>query len=434
MQGPVGRAWRRKHGQLPSIGRIRLGARSGAGIGRTYRDNGRKTFARPMLIPVPRDVRSNVVKAPPARWDDLSRSAYCVLGLPIDAIDMPELLRVIDRVIVDKIPFLLSTPNLNFLVRSRTDFAFSETVLLSELCPPDGMPVVWLARLLGLPIKSRVAGSDLLETLRARPPHQQLRLFLFGGPEGVAETAAAALNRSASGLHCAGFAYPGFGSVEDMSGATTIAKINASRADFLVVALGAEKGQSWLVHNHDRLTVPLRSHLGASINFAAGRLRRAPNVLCKLGLEWIWRIKEEPHLWKRYWRDGCKFLGLIVTTVLPLVALERWAHLYERIYPTLLVGEVADDDTFSLAISGTATRRNIEVARARFRELSATKRTIRINLANTRIIDARFLGLLLMLNKQAKKQNAKLSFIGASFWLRAIFRLNGAGFLLDRSE
>lgn len=389
-----------------------------------------------MLIPVPSDVTAGADKTRPSPvvWDDLSRNVYCVLGLPIDALEMPELLRVIDEVIVDKVRFLLSTPNLNFLVRSRTDAAFRETVLLSELCPPDGMPVVWIARILGLPIRWRVAGSDLLETLRSRPPRKQLNLFLFGGPEGAAEAAASALNKSPTGLRCVGFTFPGFGSVDNMSQESVIAKINASNADFLVVALGAEKGQSWLIHNHDRLTTPVRSHLGASINFAAGRVKRAPNILCKLGLEWLWRIKEEPHLWKRYWQDGCKFLALLMTHILPLAAFERLSHLCERVLPTLRVGRVDQDDTITLTLSGPATRRNVQTALASFRELSMTKRTIRINLAKISVIDARFLGLLLMLNKQAKRHNTELVFFAASYWLRSIFRLNGADFLLDRSE
>lgn len=387
-------------------------------------------LARPMLVPF--DGSADVVEARPrpVRWDDLSRNAYCLLGLPIDAIDMPELIQVIDEAVLHKIPFLISTPNLNFLVHSRSDAAFRETVVLSEICPPDGMPLVWIARLLGLPIRQRVAGSDLFENLKARSPRLPLKLFLFGGPEGAADAAAIALNKRPSGLSCVGSAYPGFGAVEDMSQAGTLAKINESRADFLVVALGAQKGQSWLIRNYDRLEIPVRSHLGASINFASGKIRRAPPALCKLGFEWIWRIKEEPQLWRRYWRDGWKLLGLLVTHILPLAFFERWSHQYERLFPTLLIDKVANDETITLILSGTATRRNTDAAIASFRDLAANKRTIQINLANVSMIDARFLGLLLMLKKQAKKQNADLVLIGASFALRAIFRVNGVGFLL----
>src|SRR4029077_1542805 len=113
---------------------------------------------------------------------DLSRDVHCVLGLPIDVIDLPTSLQRIRLAAAGTSPFLLSTPNLNFLVNARTDGAFRESVQVSDLCPPDGMPIVWIARLLGIPIKERVAGSDIFDALRldtsASPP---LRVFLFGG-------------------------------------------------------------------------------------------------------------------------------------------------------------------------------------------------------------------------------------------------------------
>ena len=99
--------------------------------------------------------------------NDLARNVYCVLGLPIDALDMPMILRRIDAAAASRSPFLISTPNLNFLVNSRSDSEFRESVLDSDLCPADGMPVVWIARLIGVPIRQRVSGSDIFEALKA---------------------------------------------------------------------------------------------------------------------------------------------------------------------------------------------------------------------------------------------------------------------------
>src|SRR5208282_5209042 len=89
----------------------------------------------------------------PAIPDDLSREVYCILGMPIDAIEMPAVLHSIDAAAANGAPFLISTPNLNWLVNSQQDAEFRESVLLSDLCPTDGMPIVWIARLMGLPIK-----------------------------------------------------------------------------------------------------------------------------------------------------------------------------------------------------------------------------------------------------------------------------------------
>jgi len=86
--------------------------------------------------------------------------------------------------------------------------------------------------------------------------------------------------------------------------------INASQADFLVVALGAKKGQAWILHNLEHLQVPVVSHLGAVVNFVAGTVQRAPAAWQRAGLEWLWRIKEEPALFGRYWNDGLALFGL----------------------------------------------------------------------------------------------------------------------------
>ena len=109
--------------------------------------------------------------------DDLSREVYCFLGLPIDAIEMPSVLRRIELAAAGSAPFILSTPNLNYLVNSQLDPEFRESLLQSDLCIADGVSIVLSARLLGIPIKERVAGSDILAALKAkRSPENPLRL------------------------------------------------------------------------------------------------------------------------------------------------------------------------------------------------------------------------------------------------------------------
>ena len=153
-----------------------------------------------------------------SKSDDLSRNVYCVLGVPIDAVDMPGLLRTVHNAARDRTPFLVSTPNLHFLVNSQKDPEFRESLLLSDLCPADGMPIVWIARLIGLPIKDRIAGSSMLEALKAENrSKERLKVFLFGGGEGIVELAAKKLNQSGTGLLCVASINPGYGTIEEMS-------------------------------------------------------------------------------------------------------------------------------------------------------------------------------------------------------------------------
>eukprot|EP01038_Epipyxis_sp_PR26KG_P003480 gene3480-biopygen2582 len=109
------------------------------------------------------------------------------------------------------------------------------------------MPIVWVARLMGVPVPERVSGADVFERL-GRPGSSPLSTYFFGGPPGGAANACARLNDARGPLTCLGFDAAGFGDIDDMSAQATLDRINASGADFLVVALGATKGQAWIEH------------------------------------------------------------------------------------------------------------------------------------------------------------------------------------------
>jgi N-acetylglucosaminyldiphosphoundecaprenol N-acetyl-beta-D-mannosaminyltransferase len=364
--------------------------------------------------------------------DDFSREVYCFLGFPIDIIEMPSVIRRIELAAVSGSPLLLSTPNLNFLANSQCDPEFQESLLLSDLCIVDGMSVVWSARLMGIPIRRRVAGSDVLAELKAkRGSETPLKLFLFGGPNGVALAASRALNAQPDGVHCVGLLYPGFGEVDELSGEEMIEKINSSGADFLVVALGSKKGQLWLKRNHSRLRVPVRAHFGAALGFEAGTIKRAPRILQKCGLEWLWRIKEEPFLWRRYWHDGKLLASLLHNSILPLAIYQHRLKNHRDLADSI-VTEVRGDSYFQIRISGYATKQNIDKIIPSLRNAIAMKQRTVIDLSNTRAIDSRVLGLFLVLRKALalKGSVGDLEFVGLSTELRKVFRLSGVGFLL----
>ena len=363
--------------------------------------------------------------------DDLSREVYCVLGMPVDAIGMQAVLSRIEAAAAGRTPYLISTANLNFLVKSQFDRIFRESLILSDLCTADGIPIIWIAWLAGIPIKERIAGSDIFDALKAQHnTAHPLKIFLFGGAEGVATAASRLLNAQPTGLYCVGSFYPGFCSAEEMSWDDIIDKINSSNADFLVASLGAQKGQSWLQRNHDRLSIPVRAHLGASLNFQAGTVRRAPPIMRKFGLEWLWRIKEEPYLWRRYWDDGKVLLWLLFTHVLPFAFWTWWTRIkYDRRGEKLVVTtRTCSQQSIIVSLSGPATARNVKKVIPVLSEAIATKKHITLDFSNTRSIDARFLGLLLMLNKNLKSAGATSVYAGLSAELKKIFRLNGLDF------
>jgi N-acetylglucosaminyldiphosphoundecaprenol N-acetyl-beta-D-mannosaminyltransferase len=242
-----------------------------------------------------------------------------VLGLPVDCVNLQRAQVMVRDAARDRSSLVFATPNLNFLVQTAKDPGFRDAVLRCSLSLPDGMPVVWIARALGASVHERVAGSDLFECLVKDRRSKPLRTFFFGGPEGAARQSHARYSGGQCGIVSAGWLYPDFGSIQSMSTAAILDHINESGADFLVIALGASKGHQWLELNRLRLNVPVMSHLGAVINFAAGTIRRAPRFAQRFGLEWLWRIREEPSLWKRYAGDGVELARLLLVNVAPLV-------------------------------------------------------------------------------------------------------------------
>jgi N-acetylglucosaminyldiphosphoundecaprenol N-acetyl-beta-D-mannosaminyltransferase len=361
---------------------------------------------------------------------DLRRRVYCVLGIAVDAIDVGSTITQIERAARNRLRFLIATPNLNYLVQSRTDREFKETILNCDLCLADGMWVVWLARLMGLPIKNKISGSNLFEIMKVDA--QRLKIFFFGGPEGVAEAAANALNSKPNQLTCVGSLYPGFGSVEELSDEGIINFINGSEADFLAVSLGAKKGQLWLQKNHIRLAVPVRVHLGAVFGFQAGSIRRAPRAMQQLGFEWLWRIKEEPHLWRRYRDDGLALLHLLLTRVVPLAALNRWSRIKSRLLTRELVVRLEPaGDSMLIQLIGSATERNADKAAVYFeRTLASPCKMAVIDLSSAELIDSRFLALLLLFRKHLKNQGSELAFAKTPRAIEKMFALNDLSFLL----
>lgn len=244
-----------------------------------------------------------------ARADVPVRRKVHLLGIGFDVSSLDETVARLREAALTRQSLFLSTANVNFVVLAAKDAAFRESLEASDLCVPDGAPIVWVARLLRLPLKQRVAGADIFEALR-NSPGTPLRIYFFGGPPGTAARAGEVINAEGRGLVCVGFESPGYGGIESMSGAATIERINAADADFVVVSLGAQKGQAWIMRNRERLSAPIVSHLGAVVNFVTGGVLRAPRWMQRAGLEWAWRIRQEPHLATRYARDAAALFAL----------------------------------------------------------------------------------------------------------------------------
>jgi N-acetylglucosaminyldiphosphoundecaprenol N-acetyl-beta-D-mannosaminyltransferase len=206
----------------------------------------------------------------------------------------------------------LSTVNINWVAESFRDRDFKKAICNSDIVTLDGMPLLWLAKAKRFPFVETVAGSTLMQEILEEKSEKPLTVFLFGGETGVADLAMQRINEKNGGMTAVGALDPGFGSVEGMSSDDIIQRINTTSPDILLVALGAKKGMKWIEMNRERLNVGVVSHLGATINFLAGTVKRAPIIMQNLGLEWVWRIFQEPKLFKRYFSDGLYVLNLLI--------------------------------------------------------------------------------------------------------------------------
>jgi len=364
--------------------------------------------------------------------NDFDRNTWCLLGLPFDAIDMQQAIASVRQSADAKSPYFISTPNLNFLITSQSDPDFRRSVINSELSIADGMPLIWVARLLGIPLPGRVTGSGLIEILRKPETNKNrtIKVFFFGGEAGIAEQACQVINNEQVGLGCVGFYYPGFGSVTEMSNLAIIQTINESNADFVIVSLGAKKGQAWIDQNRGKLTAPIISHLGAVVNFVAGNIQRAPVWMQKTGLEWVWRIIQEPKLWRRYFMDGAKCLLLMVTRVLPYAC---WRFSNKSMFCTKhpITFDVNYGDNFiEIILHGNCINKPLDPLRQIFRDELEKSLSIRLDLEDVPIIDGAFLGLCLILRKHLNKNGYTLQFKGLNRDVRRIFHWNCVDYLL----
>lgn len=241
-----------------------------------------------------------------------------LFGLPFDALTVDQTVARIRHACGTRERLFLSTANVNFVVHAQRDPAFRQSLLDSDLCVADGAPIVWISRLLGRPLPERVAGADVFEALRRGSGSIPVSVYFFGGPPGAAQLACEVLDREGGGVRCVGFECPGFGDVTSMSQPDTIARINAASPDFVVVALGAIKGQAWIQANRMHLKAPVLCHLGAVVNFVAGNVVRAPRWVARSGFEWLWRVGQEPALARRYLGDSFALLRLLAAELLPV--------------------------------------------------------------------------------------------------------------------
>lgn len=233
-----------------------------------------------------------------------------ILNIPIDNIGMRELLNEL------KHGGVVYTPNVDHLVKLQKDREFYQVYQDADYRICDSQLIIYASYFLGQPIREKISGSDLFPAFYQRySQDESVKIFLLGGLEGVAETARYLINQKVERNMVVGSYSPPFGFEHNPSECDKIVElVNTSGANVLAVGVGAPKQEKWIANYRSRLTtIKTFFAIGATIDFEAGNLNRAPQWMSKAGLEWLYRLLMEPgRLWKRYLVEDVGFFALIL--------------------------------------------------------------------------------------------------------------------------
>jgi N-acetylglucosaminyldiphosphoundecaprenol N-acetyl-beta-D-mannosaminyltransferase len=245
------------------------------------------------------------------------RDRISLLGMPVDRVTEGEAVDEIVGSLRDGDGGWVITPNLDHLRRHRDSGAVRRAFAAADLVLADGMPLVWASRLQRTPLPERVAGSDLIWSLSDAGAAVGASVFLLGGNAGAAEDAARVLSERAPGLRVAGTAAPEVPE-DGAAGLDGVADdLRAARPDLVYVGLPLAKQIAVIPRLRHAAPGSWFLGLGMSLSFVAGDVRRAPAWLRHGGLEWLWRLSQEPRrLWRRYLIEGFPTAGLLFAAAL----------------------------------------------------------------------------------------------------------------------
>ncbi len=216
-----------------------------------------------------------------------------ILGITINTDSLDEVLQHIHHFIDQKTPHHITTVNTEFVMEARRNHAFKAVLDQADLCLADGAGILLAARLLKQPIPPRITGVDLVHFLAREAANEGYSIFLLGGEYGVAERTKEILVERHPGLKIVG-THHGFPEEPGL-----VEMIKKAHPDILLIAWGAPKQDVWIAKHKKELNIPVMMGVGGTFDFIVGKQKRAPKLWREHGLEWLWRLLNEPWRWKR---------------------------------------------------------------------------------------------------------------------------------------
>ena len=351
-----------------------------------------------------------------ARADRKLAAPVSILGVPFDHLTIPQAITAIENMIASRRPHYLATANVDFLVQSLEDTELRRILLEADLVLCDGTPLVWVSRWLGNPLPERVAGADLVPQLLEVAAAKGYRIFFLGGKPEVAARAVQRLQTKYPNIEIAGHYSPPFAPLEKMDHADIGRRIREAHPDILLVSFGCPKAEKWISINYQALGVPVSMGVGATIDFLAGEVKRAPVWMQRVGMEWVFRFLQEPsRLGPRYAKDLRRF---------------GWA-IGQQMRAVAANGSTDNESltaTFSLQVVRLIAPKRLDRATL-MRDLPQRfylhAQDCVVDLSRTRSIDSTALGWLARLHRNQRDAEHKLILLVPRKPLRKVLRVTG---------
>lgn len=237
-----------------------------------------------------------------------------LLNTYVNNVNMDEAIQAIEDMIASEKRSYIVAINVDVVMKIENDSYLKEITDKADMVLVDGKPLEWIAKWHNRPIKAKISGSDLVPILCGRAAEKGYSIFIIGGKEGIAEKAKQNLERDLPKIRIVGTYAPPFGFEKDER---ELKKINAMisnvHPDILITCFGCPKQEKWIYENYQKYDAKVSVCAGATVDFLAGNVNRAPRWMSDHGLEWFYRFLQEPkRMFKRYFVDDLLIVKLII--------------------------------------------------------------------------------------------------------------------------
>lgn len=333
-----------------------------------------------------------------------------ILGVPFDNVTTTETIQAIERMVASREPHYLVTANVDFLVQAQEDVELRRILFDAHLVLCDGTPLLWASRLLGNPLAERVAGADLVPLLLRVAAEKGYRVFLLGATPESAARAVENLKKRHPDLMIADFYSPPFNKLLEMDHEEIKRRILAAKPDLLFVSMGCPKQEKWIAMHYRSLGVPVSAGVGATIDFLAGTVKRAPVWMQRVGAEWIYRLAQEPRrLFKRYFKD-LWFFGWKLLIQIWQLRLRSQKQPQRRVAPPVRINENWQWIKLPERLDLTAVRDDALM----LDQVISDERHCLLEMDNVKFIDSTGVGLLIRLQKKVQAAGRHLILLSPS--------------------